>query len=155
LVGADPTEHEAGADSAAGEMTMTNEVATVQSFQERVGSMIRSQIGELMTNEEIKALVDKAMHEAFFEKRVVKVGQWGDTKTEPPYAIELVTDLLREEVKTAAVAWLKENPEAVQEAIKDAIGKGMMDMLTTALNGYFWNAFEGFRNELRNKGIAI
>lgn len=42
-------------------MTMTHEVATVQSFQERVGSMIRAQIGELMTNEEIKALVDKAM----------------------------------------------------------------------------------------------
>lgn len=135
---------------------MTNEVATVQSFQERVGSMIRSQIGELMTNEEIKALVDKAMHEAFFETRQVRADTWSGTyTTKPGYAIELVTDLLREEVKAAAVAWLKENPEAVQEAIRGAIGKGMMDMLTTALNGYFWNAFEGFRNELRNKGIAI
>lgn len=134
---------------------MTNEVATVQSFQERVGSMIRAQIGELMTAEEIKALVDKAMHEAFFEKRVVKVGQWGDTKTEPPYAIELVTDLLREEVKAAAVAWLKDNPEAVQEAIRDAIGKGVMDMLTTALNSHFFGAFEAFRNDLRSKGLVI
>lgn len=134
---------------------MSNEVATVQSFQERVGSMIRSQIGELMTNEEIKSLVDKAMQDAFFTEREVKTDQWGRTKIEPPYAVELVTELLREEVRAAAVAWLRENPEAVQEAIKGAIGKGVMDLLTTALNNHFFGAFEAFRNDLRNKGFVV
>ncbi len=134
---------------------MSTEVATVQSFQERVGSMIRAQIGELMTSEELKALVDKAMHEAFFKEREVKLDQWGRTKTMPPYATDLVTELLREEVKAAAVAWLKENPGAVQEAIKGAIGKGVMDLLTTALNNHFFGAFEAFRNDLRNKGFVV
>ena len=61
---------------------MATEVAQAKTLQERVGDRIRDQIGDLMTDADLKQLVDKALHEAFFTQRPLPKNSYHEEQEE-------------------------------------------------------------------------
>ncbi len=102
-----------------------NAVATSQDFQNRLFEKIRADIGSLMSDAELKKLVETAMERTFFTPKDVK-GDWGRVeRTEPPELIKIVQELVAPRLQTALKQWLDEHPDEVKKALDTALAGGL------------------------------
>lgn len=129
---------------------MNTAVEPAKTLQEKVGERIREQIGDLMTDEDLKLLVDRALTDAFFKQRR-EVRQYGQDILHPPAVVELVRDLLKQRVDAAAARWLAEHKDELGKHIDDAIAKGFLGMFTQWLDQQIQNPLMNFANQLRDR----
>lgn len=133
---------------------MTTEVTTNESFQERMFKRVREQMGDLMTEAELKTIVDTALHKAFFEERVIKSSHWNTPDTKKPSAfVELLQEELKQPIREGIQAWLAEHPEKVNEVITETIGKGFLGILHSYIEQKTNEPIFRFANDLRNMGV--
>lgn len=135
-----------------------NEVAKATTFQERVFAEIKSKIGDLMTAEEIKKLVDTAMKEAFFNPvPIYGTGYQSDRIVQygPPGLVTLVKDLVRDQVKDACNKWIAENPVEWNKIISEIIAKDFLKHVTDYINLAASGPLHDLVNQLRQRGLGI
>jgi len=130
---------------------MSNEIETSKAFQERVFEKIRADIGNLMTEDELKALLDAAMKKAFFDPIKVQSG-YHDYEKEPVF-VTMVRDLMRDRVRAAVDVWMEENKELVSSKIGEALKAGIAGAVFDHLNFQFSGPLQIFRAELEQRGI--
>ncbi len=129
---------------------MNTEVTPTKTLQERVGDRIRDQIGDLMTDEDLKLLVDRALTDAFFKDRR-ESRQYGPDIIHPPAIVELVKGLLQARVDAACVSWLSEHKDELGEHIDDAVGRGFMKMFQVWLDAKVQGDLFIFTNSLKQR----
>src|SRR6478736_8480675 len=81
-----------------------------EDFQTRMFERIKAQMGELMTDEELKKIVDAALQKAFFEPTIIVTnpGHYTEKQTPGPSVFtQLVHDLLQENVKKLTKGWME------------------------------------------------
>lgn len=131
----------------------TNALTAEQSFQEKMKERIRAQIGDLMPEEMLKAMVEKAVQEAFFTRpRKNKGTEWHPQWVEEHSFMErTVHELLAPHVTAVAQSWLDkpENMAAVERvileslarfggaAVADALAKGLKEGIRTSIQAFF------------------
>ncbi len=97
-----------------------NEVTIPETFQTRLERKIQESIGELMTPDDVKRLVEAGIQKALFQKRQTARSNWngyGDRfENRPPLVDELVTKHFQDMMTKAVTEWLKEHPEAIEPA---------------------------------------
>jgi hypothetical protein len=126
-----------------------NAVVQAKSLQERVGERIRDQIGDLLTDDDLKKLVEGALREAFFTPYTRK-NEWGNVvESKTPLIVEIVRDLLKPQVEAAARAWMIANAADITKHIDDALGKGALAFLTGWLDNRLMNETEEFANRIQ------
>lgn len=130
---------------------MTHELTTSQTFQERMLARIREQMGDLMTDDDLRALVATAMQKAFFESRVDASGY--NRVEKPPLFVELIEKQMREEVGKAAARWVEDNPESVAKAISASIEKGIFGMVMAHFDSKVAGPLWQLHNALQQKGV--
>ncbi len=131
---------------------MTTEMTTNQSFQERMFERIRSQMGDLMTEVELKALVDTAMQKAFFEPQVKK-DRWGDKTEHPSQFMVMLKESMQEQVAKEIKEWLSTHPEEVAKAIDETLAKGMFGLIQQYIEAAASGPMMTLANNLRAKGV--
>jgi hypothetical protein len=129
---------------------MSNEVTQAKTLQERVGDRIREQIGDLMTDDDLRLLVDRALTDAFFKERR-ETRHYGQDIIHPPPVVELVRDLLKQRVDAAAAVWLAEHKDELGKHIDNAIGKGFLTFFTQWLDVKMQNDLNIFGNAIRDR----
>lgn len=130
---------------------MSDEIVLQQQFQERVFARIRDSIGELMTDAELKALLNAAFQKAFFEPAIQSSG-YGTVRGDSAFIIE-IRKLMEPKVSTAMKEWLRDNPELVRKAIDDAIAKGFFGLVQQHLEQQMSLPLQEFANRLRQNGV--
>lgn len=133
---------------------MTNAVTAPKTLQERVGDRIKEQIGELMTDEDMKLLVDKAMHEAFFTPTKIpkQGGGWNaPDQYADAFAVAHVKKLLESRVDAACKAWLEVHKDEFGKHIDDAVGAGFSTLMVAWLDGKTHNALVSFGAALQSQ----
>lgn len=135
---------------------MTTAIDKPKTLQERVGDRIRDQIGDLMTDEDLKLLVDKALHEAFFTERVDRDSYGSVRGTKPAPVVELVRELLKARVDAACSTWLAEHKDKLGQHIDDAVGKGFLAFfqgwLDMRVQGHLGTFFNNVKQSLGIRG---
>lgn len=101
-------------------------------FQERMYERIKESLGELLSEEEAKALVDKAIEESLFKPRVVQTHSYR-TETKESLFVEMVKEAVQPLVAQAIKEWLADNSDGVEEVIRDVLGKGILNACYQAL----------------------
>ncbi len=110
---------------------------------------IKSQMGELMTDDELKALLEKSVHEAFFKPRKRTEGHGyqarevdGDSRF-----VELMREQLDTQVeeyaKTKVSQWFLNNPEIFKKAVDEAIAKGFLQVVLNYVNSTIGGPLHG------------
>lgn len=126
------------------------DIASATDFQTRMFNRIREQMGELLTDAELKTIVDKAIEKAFFEERYDEGDKWGNNRRRvPPHFVKLVDEHLQLRVRAACDAWFKENPAVLEGIIADLIGKGMVKLITDYLERKTQDALYTFGEGLK------
>lgn len=130
---------------------MSNELQMTQDFQTRIFNRIRESIGDLMTDEDLKRLVDAAMQRAFFADRIEQESYRQVVR--PPHFIKLIDDLMRERVQAEVKQWLEDHPEEVSKAIQETIEKGICGIMASYIDSRASWPLQNLANELRQKGV--
>jgi hypothetical protein len=132
---------------------MTNEISTTKNFQEKMFERIREQMGDLMTEDDLKALVDSAMKKAFFEPAYEK-DLYGNLRiTKDSVFINLIRKEMEIKVSEAIKTWLVEHPEEVSKAIDETIAKGMFSLIQQHIEKITMQPMLQFADQLRAKGL--
>ena len=109
--------------------------AAQQNFQERMINRIREDIGQLMTDEELSKLVERAMEEIFFKPEVEKRGFHETTK--PPWLHNFVKELLEKKVEAAVGKYVDEHEDEVRQALKEVMQEGVGTAVLRAIASKF------------------
>lgn len=130
---------------------MSTEVATSKDFQERMFERIRSSMGDLMTDEELKKIVDAAVHKAFFEPTIKVESEGTYHRREvpgPPHIVTLIDELIRDNVKELTRAWLEAHSEELLEIVRKRLDGGIVNAVSQAINTMMADRFMRFQNEM-------
>lgn len=128
-----------------------SDIVTSTTFQERLFERIRADIGDLMTDEDLKSIVEQAAAKAFFEPRYTQ-SHYGGRTEQPPLLVELVTKLLSDRVYEVCSEWAKENGDVFRQAIDAAIEKGMAQLVFSYIEAETMRPLNRLRRELINAG---
>jgi hypothetical protein len=132
---------------------MANEIAMSTDFQTRIFEKIKKDIGELMTDAEVKALVDKAMEKAFFERQVLKDNYGRDCGTKPSVIELLVKELLDSAVRASVSRWLEEHPEEVAKVVDGVLRDGIVGIVSNHIRQRTEWPLQELASKLMSKGI--
>jgi hypothetical protein len=130
---------------------MTEELDKPKTFEQKMYERIRDSIGDLMSDKDLKKLVDSAVQKAFFEERTETRNY--NTISKPSWMVEKMTELLRDNVTAAVKEWIEAHPDEVTKAINEAIAKGMFGLVVSYFDSKVNWPLQNFAQELRNKGM--
>ena len=128
---------------------MNTAVVEAMSFQDKLKKRIQEQIGELMSDEDLKRLVDAAMHDAFFKPKVRNNGY--HTTEEPAVLESILRDLLRSQVQTLVKEYLKENAEVVEKIVKQTLEVDFATIVAAGFNQLFQNDLYQLQTNISNR----
>jgi len=132
---------------------MTTEITTTKSFQEKMFEKIRESMGDLMSEDDLKAVVNSAMQKAFFEPGY-EIDRYGNSKlTKDSLFVNLIRKEMESKVIEAVKIWLVEHPEEVTKAIDETIAKGIFGLIQQHIETVSYAPMERLANDLRSRGI--
>ena len=144
--------------------TETTALTPQQSFEEKVKSRMRENIGDLMPDEVLADMVKKAMNEMFFTRREKKADGWGGrTKVLPSwFEDEVSTQLKKQVLEEVRVAVEAKRAELHDVAVK-LVTEKMPEMIVSALLGVIsqittsnsYNTQSYITELLRSKGFNL
>ena len=127
-----------------------NAVVQQQTFEERLMGRIKDSIGELMTEEDLKKIVERGIEEALFKPRVSRSDGYGRVETKPSMVQEIVERFLTAHVRDAVDKWLADNQDKVLPMIEKVLQAGIGSALIAALNSKFDWQLQQFSDGLRD-----
>lgn len=129
------------------------DVTTNQSFQERMFARIRDNMGDMMTDEDLKKIVETAVQKSFFE---LKKGPRYDSPVGPSVFEELVRSAMQDRLEAAAKAsvdaWIAEHPEDYAKALEAALAKGVFELFSQHFEFLIRVPMQNLAFQLQNTG---
>jgi hypothetical protein len=107
-------------------VTTMASIASATTFQERMFERVRESLSELLTPEEAKALVEKAIEESLFKRELIRGNSCHTPdRYEPSRFEQLVREATEPMVKEAIADWLAEHQEEVKASIQSVVEMGI------------------------------
>jgi hypothetical protein len=131
---------------------MGTEIATSRTFQEKMFERIKEQMGDLLTEEDLKKMVDAAMQKAFFDP-VIERNSYGNETKHLPVFVTMIKKETEDQVKHAVKAWIDAHPEAVISALNEALEKGMFKMALSYFESKTYGPMQELVMKLQQKGM--
>lgn len=101
-------------------------LTTTETFQERMFKRVRESLHELLTPEEAKALVEKAIEQSLFQAKLVPAkGYYEKDRYEPSRFEELVKEAVEPVINSEVEKWLTEHHEEVKASIQEVVEQGI------------------------------
>lgn len=130
---------------------------TVQeNFQERMFNRVRESLAELLTEEEAKTLVERAISEGLFKPRQEKDSSNWNAKTRelPSEFATLVTDQVKPIVEQQIKQWLSDNSDQVLSIIQGVVERGIANVVLQVIKDEtsrpMWNLKAELQQRLLN-----
>jgi len=135
-------------------MTATK-IEKQKTVQERVSEKIIESIGDLITEEDLKPLVDKAIDDMLLKPRIIEGAGTGyggrEPKHQPPLLHELLNDAINPIVRGAVKNWIAENNDEVLAEVRKTLDKGLLFAVMHAMESIFSQDMYQMQNNLEMK----
>lgn len=108
----------------------------MKAFQEKVVDKLRGDIGEMLPDNALNKLVERAVEEQFFKPVSVKIqGNFGSRTTEekPSWFMREVTEQVKPLIEKAAAVYVEEHKDEIQAGIDKFISEQNLTILTMGL----------------------
>lgn len=129
-----------------------------QTFQENIRNRLLEDIGTLIPPDALAELVEKAIHDMFFEKRTRQLG-YRSSETVLSWFEEEIGKRLKADIEKHCREWLEENHETVEQQLTAAIHATWPHLLGAAFVGILTNRLSqstfDIEEALRRAGIQL
>ena len=131
---------------------MANEIQKSQNFEEKMRDRIRDSIGDLIDDETLSKLINESVHTTFFERRLVRRGNYHrEDEYKDPLITEVVKELLEESVNEMVKEYITNNHEQIMEHVKNIVDDGVGSSVIRAFTNAFAKESRNFQFEVENK----
>lgn len=119
-------------------------------FQQRMYDRIRESLGELLTQEEAQALVNRVIEEELFKDRQVIVGYSYNQRTEaqPSAFKEMAMEQIKPMIEEAIRQWIADNQESLKQQVNEIVEQGILKACYRALQAEFLKPTLTLQNEV-------
>ncbi len=131
---------------------MSTELAPQKTFEEKMMDRIRDSIGELMSQEDLKRIIEKGVEKALFEPRQ-KPRNYGGYESGPSLVDDAVTKYLESQMRTAVDKWIADNPDKLQKAIDNAVMAGVAGCVQNTMDLKFNWIFTSLVQQAQQNGL--
>lgn len=131
---------------------MTNEIEPTKDFQTRMFERIRDQIGDLMTEDDLRKIVASALERALFEP--VKELDGYRTIQHESRLVQMIERHLKPKVEEAVREWVKGNDEKIHQTIDATLAKGITAIVSQHFESRFAWPLQQLAQTLQQKGIV-
>jgi len=131
---------------------VNQEIQQKQTFEERMMDKIRESIGDLMTQEELKKILERGVEKALFESRQVK-DCYGGYRTIPSVLDEAVSKFLQPAMDKAVSDWIDTHQVELKAAVDKAVQAGAGEAVLRAIDSKFYGAMASLESKLRESGV--
>jgi hypothetical protein len=111
------------------EVTVSND--PMKEFRERVAAKLREDIGAMLPDEALAAMVQQAVRDQFFKPRTIKDGHFHE-RIEPSWFVAEVTKSAEPVIKAIIEAYVKENHDVIEKAVKEFLDEKYMAFVAFA-----------------------
>ena len=99
-------------------MNTETAITTPVSFEDKMMARIKESMGDLMTDDQLRGILEKGVEKAFFE-RPFRIDAYGrKTDHEPALAEKAVKAYLDERMQATVKEWIAANPDRVAAWLK-------------------------------------
>ena len=126
------------------------ELITKLTFEERLKNRVKESIGELLTDDDLKQIIETTAHEMIFAD---EKDRYGNVKREPSIKL-IVRDLLKDRMDGAIDRWLEKHAAEVKEAIGEVLNREAGTILLEAFNAKLRNDLDTFRFNVETRMIG-
>jgi len=131
------------------------ELTKADTFQQRMFERIRESMGEFLSEDDLKELLERTIEKSFFEERIVLSSSYYDRdKKKPSLFQELVTEQVQPMVEKAITAWLQDNSEQVTTTIDAVLKDGLLSALSKAIEQKMQIPILNLGTEISNKLLS-
>lgn len=121
-----------------------------KTFEERLKERLKESVADLMTDEDLKKLVDRGMVDIFFAERPnPEYTSYGYGHKEPQFLPShfkvMLKELMEEKMTEAVKAWLIENQDKVMAAVDETIRLGAGQAMLAAIDFNMKSSLEMLR----------
>ena len=134
-------------------MAESSTAVTLNDFQEKVAERIRASIGDLMPDDVLKGMVERALEESLFKEKIVQTrDNWNNPRSEvkPAFLPGFVADLVKERVDVAVREHIAARSDQINALIQEEIGKGLGEALLKSVRALFLGDLIAFQNNVQN-----
>ena len=117
-----------------------------QAFQEKLEARIRKDIGDLMPDDALMGILDRATEKAFFEERTVKEG-YHERKVES-WSVTILRELLEERMKVALEKWILANDEKFKEMVAKRLDEGIASAFVKSFDRLMQNTAMSYQQDV-------
>ena len=133
-------------------MTMSNEIQTNETFEEKLKTRIRESIGDLLSDDDLKKIIDRGLEEVFFTEKVINSGHYSNNKQiTPPLIHQMIKELLQPNVDEIIKQYIYEHESEINEIIHNTVQEGIGTCLVKAINSMFQNQMFTLESNIRNQ----
>ncbi len=126
------------------------EIAKQQSFQEKISDKIKESIGDLITDEDLKPLIESSIKSLLLEKRKVPRNSGYGTDTTPALLDEILRPHLDTQLRILAEEYFTANPKVLREAIDKVLGDGILTAIHRVIESRMYGPIERLSQEIEN-----
>lgn len=122
---------------------MADEVKDTRSVEERLVDRVKDILPSMLTDDEYKEVIAKAMHKAFFSERRRKDGY--HESVAPPLIVEYMEKASKEVIVELTREWVNNNTNQFKEIFDSYLNKKFSELAIRSLDVMFENLFIDFR----------
>lgn len=138
---------------------MQTDIQQAGEFQQRMFKRIRDDMGKLMTDDELKKIVEASVERSFFEPRVVMrdTGSFHGPKRDEkePLFLELMREEMRERINAlvapAVTKWVEEHGDEIKAELDKHLGQSFTQIVIGYVNQMAAQPVHALRQELEQK----
>ena len=119
-----------------------NELAQAKTFEQRMTDKMREHVGEMLTDDELKVMVNRTFEKVFFQGEVFT--EYGRQTTKPALAEIMVRSALDMRVKEEIEKWAGSNSGSMERIVRELVEKGLSAALMKAVDNAFNMEFHQF-----------
>jgi hypothetical protein len=132
---------------------MTTELTATQTFENNIKERLVKDIGTLIPDEALTALVNKALEKAFFEpqKGIVGSGYNSRTENKPSVFEQQVKEMIQPLFEAKIKEWCNNNSERIEKELSSFLNSRAEDVFLSAIGSMFSSHFEAMKWNISNE----
>ena len=122
--------------------------SALSDFETKLKDRIRADIAELIPDEVLAEMIKQTINEQFMQTRRIcenpdASSYYQRWKESPPWLLEVIQPLLKDQIDAHIRAWAQENSEKITEMVRSEIGASGEQSIARAISSVFSSAFIG------------
>jgi hypothetical protein len=122
------------------------------SFEQKMLKRIQDSIGDLMSDDDLKKIMERGIDAALFQRRRVQrdYGRYDDL---PSLVEEATHRFLNDRLTVLIRAWMEDNKGAMEKIVQQTLAAGMGELVLQSLDQRFANAMPFILQQLKSQNL--